>query len=102
MLIVRTPVLVEVRPLSDALSSVPIIRATPRLAVPVSVGFVALVTLAKAIPRMPRALLASPAAPNENECVSVSAPAMLSWSLLFTREKVAVASGEELGPAARS
>ena len=59
-LIVSFPVVVDVRPVKPALSSAPSVRATPR--------FAALVAVALAMPNMPRALLASLAAPNESEC----------------------------------
>jgi len=66
-LIVSTPVLVDVRPVSPALSNGPFIRVTPRLVFPVRVGFVAFVAEELAIPIMPRALLVSLAEPNERE-----------------------------------
>ena len=74
------------------------------LVVPVTVGLVvALDALTLAIPRIPSALLESPAALNESEWPR-DAPLMLSWSWLPTTENVALApasaAGEPPGPGA--
>ena len=101
-LIFRTPAVVEFNPEIPAVSRVLTIRATPRLVVPAMVGLVvAMDALALAMPSMPRALLESPAALNEREWPS-NAPVMLSWSLLPTTEKAAVAPVSAGEPPARN
>ena len=61
LLIVNLPEVVDVRPLMPAASSVLVRRATPRFVAPVIVGLTA-VALELAMPRIPSALLESPAA----------------------------------------